>query len=149
MKILVSGTWDLDRSPCFGMDHWVCGIVHAFNQIWIVEWSLGPDRSRWRARVYVSGNYQSSSPLSGVGLLVKLFHIWAKMSFSMLYFSKAWIAYSTESCWNLLQCIGIFDHRLLVAHCYSGEGAGWLQGSPEGGTDWAQILREKPLLPKP
>lgn len=78
------------------MDHWVCGIVHAFSQIWIVERSLSPGIRRRGAQFYVSGNCQSSSPLSGARILVKLlFH----MGFSMLYFSKAWIAYSSESCW--------------------------------------------------
>lgn len=33
LKISVSGIWNLGCNPYFWMDHWVCGTVHAFNQI--------------------------------------------------------------------------------------------------------------------
>ena len=100
LKATVSGVWNLGCSPCFQMDHWLCGTVHAFNQIWTGERPLGPGRSRWSVWFRVSRDCRSSSPRCQVGLcfLSNSSLIWVATSFSILYFSNAWVAHSTKSC---------------------------------------------------
>ena len=113
------------------MDHWVCGMVHAFNQIWTGEWPVGPGRSGWSVWYHMSHHYWNSSPHAAPGgaVLPDMGHS------ALLYIILPQCLRSTlhRVLLHLLRHISILDHSLWVTRGHQEARAGWLRWSPREG----------------